>query len=236
MMNENCETGYCEYTPTVSYLYGTLDPFYHISALDTSYLGEKTKAVWIKLTENFDMYYETYEIGGDGMDDFKNMMQSCLNRNADTFERQLEVYDDDIAKPILGRTEIVTYDLATSDDRNGTVDNSYNTKIADINSGSDVNHHIEVPSDSPDFDVDRTRDKTDYGKTNVTTNTGNDGSVSTENRKGSQTGSVKTELSDLGVRPNYESMNGFLDNNRTYIQFFIEKFKECFVPRYRVVL
>lgn len=43
-----------------------------------------------------------------------------------------------------------------------------------------------------------------------------------------QTGVVRTELSDLGVRPNYESLNGFLDNNRTLLQVFFGIFSGCF--------
>lgn len=220
-------------SPTVSLLYENIPEEYHITALDTSYLGERTKAVWNKLTDNFEMYYAVREIGGDTEDDFKRLLQSCLNRNADTFERHLEVYDDDIAKPILGRTEKVTYDTVTSDDRNSTVDNTYNTKNSELNSGSDISHHVEVPADAPQYDVDRSRDKTDYGRTTTNSITGNDGTTASDKRKGTQTGTVTTELSDLGVRPNYESMNGFLDNNRTYIQNFLDKFEECFAPRYR---
>ena len=164
------------------------------------------------------------------------MLQSCLNRNADTFERHLEVYQDDIAKPILGRTETVTYDLKNTNDRDMTVDNTYNTKSTNINSGQDVNHHVEVPSDSPQYDIDRSRDKTDYGKTEINSNTGNDGSATKDKGVGTQKGTVTTVLSDLGVRPNYQSMNGFLENNTTFIQNVLNVFEECFVPRYRRVI
>ena len=104
--------------PTISKFYSTISEDYRIVSenLDTSYLGERTLAVFDKLKDNFELYYATREIAGESEFDFFRMLQSCLNRNADTFERQLEVYDDDIAKPILGRVEKVTYDLATTDD------------------------------------------------------------------------------------------------------------------------
>ena len=38
-----------------------------------------------------------------------------------------------------------------------------------------------------------------------------------------------TTLSDLGVRPNYETLNGFLDNNRTLYTVFNNFFKDCFI-------
>lgn len=96
----------------------------------------------------------------------------------------LEVYDSDIAKPILGRTEKITYDLS-------------NIATGDNNSES---NHIDIPRDNP---LDESP-------------TYKDGSVSEINNTTKQTGTQTTELSDLGVRPNYETLNGFLDNNRTY--------------------
>lgn len=223
--------------PTISKFYSSIDEDYRIISqeLDTSYLGERTLAVFNKLKDNFELYYATREIAGESEYDFFRMLQSCLNRNADTFERQLEVYDDDIAKPILGRTEKVTYDLATTDDREATLTNQENISTSSVSSGNDTVHHVEVPADSPSYDVDRTRDKTTYGKSITdTTSDSSDGS-STDNRTGTQTGTITTELSDLGVRPNYEALNGFLENNRTYIQFFLDCFEECFAPRYKRV-
>ena len=246
--NYNCSDGFpldccgnldfnaIDVNPTVSLIYGQIPDEYHFHNLDTSCLGVLCTAIWDDVIKNFEMYYEVREIGGDSEDDFKRMLQSCLNRNADTFERHLEVYQDDIAKPILGRTETVTYDLENRNDRDTTIDNTYNTKSTNINSGQDVNHHVEVPADSPQYDVDRSRDKTDYGKTEINSNTGNDGSTTTDKGVGTQKGTVTTVLSDMGVRPNYQSMNGFLENNTTFIQNVLNVFEECFVPRYRRVI
>ena len=264
--------------PCVSMFYQDIDSDYKIDKLDTSYFDfereegqpscPRLKAVFPLLCSNFDLYYATREIGGESEYDFYKMMQSCLNRNADTLERQLAVYDDDIANPILGRTEKVTYD--THDNRATTNGNTrtYNTHDnrtinqtdtlqhgltkTSTGSGNDVVHHVEVPADSLQYDVDRTRDKTDYGHVVTDVNSGSDvdtiggtdnlAKTGTETDSGTgsdnraMTGTVTTELSDLGVRPNYESLNGFLDNNRTFIQEFINVFEECFSPRYQRVI
>lgn len=264
--------------PCVSVFYQDIDSNYKIDNLDTTYFdyereeGEpacpRLKAVFPLLCSNFDLYYATREIGGSSEYDFFCMLQSCLNRHADTLERQLMVYDDDIANPILGRTEKVTYnthdDRSTSngntrtynthDDRTLNLQNevTYASGKSSTNSGNDVVHHIDVPANESQYDVDRTRDKTDYGHVITDSNTGKDTSKNTgtdglaktgtetdagtgsDNR--AMTGTVTTELSDLGVRPNYESLNGFLDNNRTFIQEFINIFEECFSPRYQRVV
>lgn len=237
-----------DFPPLVSMMYKDLDEEYKLTNIDTSYFDlvvevdgkwrrrcPLLKVAWDIMVQNFELYYATREIGGETQKDFYDMMQSCLNRNADTFERHLEVYWDDIANPILGRTEKVTYD--TLDDRHskglGAV--NYGHKINETNGGSDVQHHVEVPADAPQYDTDRSRDKTDYGSTSQNQESGVDSQETSNEDKRTMTGTVTTELSDLGVRPNYESLNGFLVNNKTFIQFFIETFNECFAPRYKRV-
>lgn len=264
--------------PCISMFYKDVDSDFKIDKLDTSYFDyervegviscPRLKAVFPLLCENFELYYATREIGGDTEYDFFQMMQSCLNRNADTLERQLSVYDDDIANPILGRTEKVTYDTHddrtmnnnntttynTHDDRTVNLENeiSYASGKSSTESGNDIVHHVEVPADNDEWDTDRSRDKTEYGHVVTDANTGKDtgkntgtdklAKTGTESDAGSgtdnraMTGTVTTELSDLGVRPNYESLNGFLDNNRTFIQEFINVFEECFAPRYQRVI
>ncbi len=236
--------------PTVSMFYKDVESDYKIDKLDTSYFDipkddgitcPRLKAVFPLLCSNFELYYATREIGGDSEYDFFCMMQSCLNRNADTFERHLKVYDDDIANPILGRTETVIYD--TQDKRDGvlTGEVSYGGKLTRTEKGTETEHHVEVPADNENYDVDRTRDKRTFGsgddaRKTEDANSGADNSTNTNDETRKMTGTVTTELSDLGVRPNYESLNGFLDNNRTFIQEFINKFEECFAPRYTRVV
>ena len=248
--------------PCVSVFYQDIDSDYKIDKLDTTYFdyereqGEpacpRLKAVFPLLCSNFDLYYATREIGGSSEYDFFCMLQSCLNRNADTLERQLMVYDDEIANPILGRTEKVTYDTLDSRESTSKLETTYGSKDertidadADTtygsakdttNDGEDVVHHIDVPANEPQYDVDRTRDRTEYGHTFKEENSGKDTDEGEGTDERKMTGTVTTELSDLGVRPNYESLNGFLDNNRTFIQEFINIFEECFSPRYQRVV
>ena len=233
--------------PLVSMMYQDIKDEYKIDKLDTSYFdlpitvkGVQTtrcpllKSVWSILESNFNLYYATREIGGESEYDFFCMMQSCLNRNADTFERQLEVYYDDIAKPILGRVEKVTYDTDDNRKNTGYTKIAKATSVTRTEGGSDTMHHVEVPVDADNtYQHDRTRDYTNYGRTVTDANSGVDtNNVNLEDDR-KMTGTVTTELSDLGVRPNYESLNGFLDNNRTFIQEFVDKFQECFAPRYQ---
>lgn len=232
--------------PIVSEMYQDIDSEFKISNLDTSYFDivkgdsimcPRLKEVWTLLCSNFDLYYATREIGGYSEFDFFKMMQSCLNRNADTLERQLAVYDDDIANPILGRTEVITYDTHDNRTNTGTTEVTLGSSMTRTQAGNEINHHVEVPADAPAYDTDRSRDKLEF--TNRTTTDAGSGTDTTELDLAddrAMTGTVTTELSDLGVRPNYESLNGFLDNNRTFIQEFINVFEECFAPRYRRVI
>lgn len=230
----------------ISEMYQDIDDDYKITKLDTSYFDNtirtgqpacpRLKAVFPILCANFELYYATREIGGFSEYDFFCMMQSCLNRNADTFERQLAVYDDDIANPILGRTEKITYDTQDKRDATATGSLSYGLQTVRAENGGEIEHHVEVPADAPQYDVDRSRDKREFdNRTTTDTNSGTDESQNIDDETRKMTGTVTTELSDLGVRPNYESLNGFLDQNRTFIQEFINKFEECFAPRYRRV-
>ena len=141
----------------------------------------------------FDMHYGRYEINADTYQDFLELLKETLLINADTVERLLEVYDSDIAKPILGREETRT--LTTTEEG-----------IADASTES-----IDVPADNPLDDK-----PTSKGRSGQTSNVVRD-EVET------------TRLSDLGVRPNYETLNGFLDNNRTLYKVFNDLFKNCFL-------
>ena len=141
----------------------------------------------------FDMHYGRYEINADTYQDFLDLLKEVLLINADTVERLLEVYDSDVAKPILGREETRT--LTTTEEG-----------IADASTES-----IDVPADNPLDDK-----PTSKGRSGQTSNVVRD-EIET------------TTLSDLGVRPNYETLNGFLDNNRTVYTVFNNLFKNCFL-------
>ena len=141
----------------------------------------------------FDLHYSRYEINAETYQDFLEMLQEVLLINADTIERLLEVYDSDIAKPILGREEVRTL------------------KIIETGTGLTDADNIDIPADNPDDDKPTSRSK-GRAESNV-------------DRDETET----TTLSDLGVRPNYESLNGFLDQNRTAYTVFNNLFKNCFM-------
>lgn len=190
--------------PRVTMFYKDIDEQFKFDNLDFTYVQNNCPLLNSRLDilkQMFPIHFNDYEIGSESEYGFFLQLQDALVTNADTMERQLEVYDDDIAKPILGRTEKVTYDVTNKRDETGNNNESF----------------VELPVDNPDYDKDSTRTKA-----NVTTE-----------RNDAQTGTVTTELSDLGVRPNYDSLNGFLDNNRTFVKFFYMCFEGCFSPRYR---
>lgn len=192
--------------PRLTMFYKDIDDDFKFDKLDFSYVQKYCPNLNSKLDilkEVFPLHFDDYEIGSESEYGFFLQMQDALITNADTMERQLEVYNDDIAKPILGRTEKVTYDLTNIRDETGNNNESV----------------VDLPVDDPQYDKDSSRTK-------ATVNT---------NRNDTQKGSVTTELSDLGVRANYESLNGFLDNNRTFVKFFYMCFEGCFSPRYRRV-
>lgn len=192
--------------PRLTMFYKDIDDDFKFDKLDFSYVQKYCPNLNSKLDilkEVFPLHFDDYEIGSESEYGFFLQMQDALITNADTMERQLEVYDDDIAKPILGRTEKVTYDLTNTRDETGNNNESV----------------VDLPVDDPQYDKDSSRTKA---------------TVAT-NRNDTQKGSVTTELSDLGVRANYESLNGFLDNNRTFVKFFYMCFEGCFSPRYRRV-
>ena len=68
-----------------------------------------TAEMWAALCDKADAHFSMYEIVGDTFQDFLDRMNDAWAQNEDTFFRFMEVYNDDIAKPILGRTETVTY-------------------------------------------------------------------------------------------------------------------------------
>lgn len=161
-----------------------------------------TVALWSRLVEEFNEYYEDWEINGVTEYAFFRTLKNTYKMNADTLERLIEVYDSDIAKPILGRTEKRTYDITNTNDGTSDADNVY----------------IDIPVDdvTDEKPTNKSQDK------NIISNTAR------------QTGTETVELSDLGTRPNYESLNGFLDENRTLTAYFINLFKQSFIL-YRVI-
>lgn len=168
-----------------------------------------TAALWEAICAKADLVYMDHEIVGRTIVDFHNNLERAFALNADTFERLLEVYHDDIAKPILGRTETVVYGA-----------NADPIVITDVRTDTmkhkGVNKHFDIPLDGSEANPS----SQDTAESEVTSGTVED--------RHTHSGTVRTTLSDLGVRPNYETLNGFLDNNRTALKVFCDIFRDCF--------
>lgn len=198
--------------------YNKVPAEYGFKALQSRDSCPLTKAKWDDLVDFAERYYAKFEIVGETYQDFKDNLQLFYDKGADTFERQLEVYNDDIAKPILGRTEKTTYNLTDNDAETVAMEGESS------DTGNGQNSIIDVPIDASNPNS-QTPSQID---TNEQTNNGTNSSETNRNLEHKQTGTVETVLSDLGVRPNYESLNGFLDNNRTYYDVFVWLFRDCF--------
>lgn len=146
-----------------------------------------------RLIAAFDLYYANYEISGATYYAFKLALETNLRISADTLERVIAVYTDDVANPVLGRTEKRTYNIT----------NSNNRSVESID--------VDVPMDNADDDSPSSRIKSNGMSNDV------------------KTGTEIFELSDLGVRPNYETLNGFIENNQSVEKIFINMFRTNFM-------
>lgn len=172
-------------------------------------------AIKDKLVDFATRYYRNHEIIGTTLRDFQDNLQLDLDANIDTFEKLLEVYNDDIAKPTQSREIRRSYDLldTTNDQENitatSTTDNS---------------------SESTDFDIP-VDNGTAQGVSKVV-GSGNTSGTNESSRgltgSAKKTGTETEYWSDVGVAPNYTLLNGFLDNNRTLYQVFVSYFENDF--------
>lgn len=85
-------------------------------------------AVKDRLCDYAERFYRNYEILGISIADWFIDLQLALDENIDNFEKFLEVYDDDIAKPVLGRE--VTHEHDESESTSGS--SATNDKIYDL--------------------------------------------------------------------------------------------------------
>ncbi len=168
-----------------------------------------TAAIWSKLCESADAVFHDHEIVGRTVADFFANLNKAWALHADTFERLLEVYDDDIARPILGRTETVEY---------GTPE----TPVTMIDTRVDTEHR---KGDSKHYDLPLSGEASEASMQDTSETYVDAGNITNTH---THTGTVKTTLSDIGVRPNYDTLNGFLDKNRTYVRVFCDMLRDCF--------
>lgn len=161
------------------------------------------------LAQRLDTHFAEWEIVGDTLADFYGELCVHVIDTIDTVERLLEVYNDDIAKPTMARTETVTY---------GAENKPLTTTVThtDTEVRSSESEHFDVPITGTETNPSMK----DTAKSKVDSGTIIDSSV--------QTGVVTTHLSDIGVKPNYEILNGFIDQNRTAVQVLEEILSPCF--------
>lgn len=174
-----------------------------------------TLALKDKLVDYCNKYFRNYEINGTTIADWQVDLQLALTENVDTFEKMMEVYDDDIAKPLQSRTIKRTYDIIDDTAINGTDKNTGTVK------SNIANMDYDLPIDNPTGQP--------VAKSNSDGTTTNDLTTATNGTtKYTHKGTETEDWSDVGVAPNYELLNGFLDNNRTYYNVFTSFFKDCF--------
>ena len=102
-----------------------------------------TLALKDKLVDYCNKYYRNYEINGVTIADWQIELELALTENVDTFEKMMEVYDDDIAKPLQSRTIKRTYDIIDDTAINGT-DKNTGTVTSEI-----TNDDYDLPIDNP---------------------------------------------------------------------------------------
>lgn len=161
-------------------------------------------------------YYRNYEIVGTTYADFQTNLQVALLENVDTFEKMMQVYDDDIAKPLQSRTIKRTYDITYVNE--GTMSGSNTGTV-----GSDItNTDYDLP-------IDNEGAQAVSKNTGVGTTTNNLKNEQTNKNTNTHKGTETEDWSDVGVAPNYTLLNGFLDNNRSYYNVFVNFFTDCFM-------
>lgn len=188
---------------------------YNFKSLSFPETHPLTYAVKDKLIDFANMYYRNYDIVGYTVEDFAWNLQIDLMENLDTFEKMLAVYDDDIATPTQSRTIKRTYDITDESDSSSESNNS------DTGTNSSTTKDIELPIDNG------TAQEIARSETSGTTGTnGTNSSKASGSNK--HYGTEIEDWSDVGVAPNYELLNGFLDNNRSLYREFVRYFENDF--------
>ena len=215
--------------PMVTFNYRDVPEGFRISDLVPLSGCPLTAQHWDRLTRFADDHYRNHEIIGQTFVDFYENLRDSYYMNADTLEKALEVYYDDIAKPTQSRTIRRTHtETETLPNGSSETTTQYGHSIAtesDQDSEStDIEYGIEGSDSSPSAKTQGT-----------TSGTGSENHSGTDKTTVQNNGGVREfdsedteDWSDVGVAPNYELMNGFLDNNRTMERIFTSFFEDCF--------
>lgn len=107
---------------------------YHFRDLVIPTRAINTNLIKDRLLDYCERHYRNFEIVGVTIGDWFTELQLCVDRNIDNFEKFLAVYDDDIAKPVLGREIVRTHTEDESGDNTGTaISKNYDLPIDNPN-------------------------------------------------------------------------------------------------------
>ena len=215
--------------PRVSFNYRDVPEGFRITDLEPLSVCPLSADHWDRLTHAADAHFRNFEIVGETFVDFFENLKDSYTLNADTLEKALAVYYEDIAKPTQSRTIRRTHtETETLPNGSSETTTQYGHSIATENDqdseSTDIEYGIEGSDSSPSA---KTQGNT--SGTGSENHSGTDKTTVQNNGGVREFDSEDTEdWSDVGVAANYELMNGFLDNNRTMEAIFISFFEDCF--------
>ena len=90
--------------PYLTMSYRDVPKGFRITDLEPVANAPLTAQYWTRLTQYADLHFRNHEVVGKTLMDFFNNIQDSYYLNADTLEKALEVYYEDIAKPTQSRT------------------------------------------------------------------------------------------------------------------------------------
>lgn len=168
-----------------------------------------------KLFAFAESYYRNYEIVGETIVDWFTNLTNDLNLNLDTFEKMMKVYYDDIANPTQSRT--IKRTVESKDVRTPNLTQTESGKPSSDGTTTDY----AITEDNGDvYGTDKT---IVHNESNLDSTVVNSGTETNEHNE-----TNIEDWSDVGVAPNYELLNGFLDNNVTYYAEFVKYFRNDF--------
>lgn len=205
--------------PYYSFVYDRVPNGYKFDNLTFPERCPLTLALKDRLIAYCNKYYRHHEIVGNTFKDFMDNLQLALDTNIDNYEKFLAVYDDDIAKPVLGRTIKKAISSVDNTADNSSRANTGTVGIVDNSTSKDY----ELPIDNQ-LTQETARTVNDGGSTrtdNLAEETEHNGTLEHESNE-------TEEWSDVGVTDNWDKLNGFLNNNPTIEMQFCKYFENCF--------
>jgi hypothetical protein len=143
----------------------------------------------------------------------------ALDTNIDNFEKFLAVYDDDIARPVLGRD--ISHDTVINDSGEMSQERTNTGTVGTSQDSTSKNYDLPIDNQ---LTQETARDVTSGEQTRTDNLTEN---IENENTN-TRTEHYVEHWSDVGVTDNWDKLNGFLNNNPTLEMEFSRYFDGCF--------